>query len=277
MLAIFVLGMHRSGTSMTTRVINILGADIGNKQKLLAPYTANQKGYWEQIEIMHLNDGILGRLNVDWRMTSSLPENWTQRENVSALKENGMNIIKNHFLNKEVWVCKDPRFCLTYPFWEELIQELKMNCAFVHPFRNPLAVAQSVIRQYRVPKPEVIKMWANYVLSAFMHTYHKQRVILSYDRFLEDPLLYARKIYEGLPFTEPLNLSEIEQSIVDFTEPNLRHFKVDSENLINDEDVPTYVKETYQLCLMAEERAGYCDQEAFHRQVCNLYKEHIEQ
>ena len=55
--AILVLGMHRSGTSAVTRIINLLGADLpGN---LMSPKDENPEGYWESQELMRLHDQIL--------------------------------------------------------------------------------------------------------------------------------------------------------------------------------------------------------------------------
>jgi len=43
---IIVAGMHRSGTSATTRVINLLGADIASNLVAGIPGD-NDRGFWE--------------------------------------------------------------------------------------------------------------------------------------------------------------------------------------------------------------------------------------
>lgn len=40
-----VIGMHRSGTSLVTRILNLLGVDLGPAEQLMAPYAVdNPKG-----------------------------------------------------------------------------------------------------------------------------------------------------------------------------------------------------------------------------------------
>ncbi len=45
---ILVLGMHRSGTSAITRLLNILGADLGINL-LPGAQTINEPGFWENL------------------------------------------------------------------------------------------------------------------------------------------------------------------------------------------------------------------------------------
>jgi hypothetical protein len=57
-----VLGMHRSGTSVVTRVLNLLGVFLGPEDRLIRPATDNPRGFWEHGPIMRLNQRILARL-----------------------------------------------------------------------------------------------------------------------------------------------------------------------------------------------------------------------
>ena len=60
--AIIVLGMHRSGTSVFTGVLSLLGVDLGSK---LMPATgANESGYWEHQEVVGVNDRLLRALGL---------------------------------------------------------------------------------------------------------------------------------------------------------------------------------------------------------------------
>ena len=54
---ILVLGMHRSGTSVTTRIINLLGVDL--PQALVPPADNNPTGYWESRDLLTLHDRLL--------------------------------------------------------------------------------------------------------------------------------------------------------------------------------------------------------------------------
>jgi len=49
--AIIILGMHRSGTSALTRVLNLLGMELG--QPLLPPHPTNETGFWEHATVVN--------------------------------------------------------------------------------------------------------------------------------------------------------------------------------------------------------------------------------
>ncbi len=61
-----VLGMHRSGTSLTTRVLNLLGVYLGSDDSTLASDRLNAKGYWEHESILEINDELLARFDGSW-------------------------------------------------------------------------------------------------------------------------------------------------------------------------------------------------------------------
>lgn len=78
--AILISGMHRSGTSALTRILNLLGTELGND--LLPPHADNPHGYWESGAAVALNDGA-------WM------QGWRQR---------AANYVTENFI--------DSRFCL---------------------------------------------------------------------------------------------------------------------------------------------------------------------
>jgi len=61
---VIVLGMHRSGTSMVSGVLNILGVDIG--KDLLGNHWSNPLGHFENNDFRNLNTQILKEAGGDW-------------------------------------------------------------------------------------------------------------------------------------------------------------------------------------------------------------------
>ncbi len=59
--AICILGMHRSGTSTVARTINLLGAYLGEDEKMMPPSPNNPEGYWEHMELFNLHVRLLQR------------------------------------------------------------------------------------------------------------------------------------------------------------------------------------------------------------------------
>ena len=73
--AILVLGMHRSGTSAVTRVLNLLGAKL--PVNLMPPVpNNNEMGFWESNDLMVIHNNILKSANMSWDEIGSCPENW---------------------------------------------------------------------------------------------------------------------------------------------------------------------------------------------------------
>ena len=74
---ICVLGMHRSGTSLLARILNLIGVDLGPDEVLTTePVADNPKGYWEHHEITAISDAILKRHGGSWDEPPLLPPGW---------------------------------------------------------------------------------------------------------------------------------------------------------------------------------------------------------
>ena len=55
-VGVFVLGMHRSGTSAVTRLISLLGLGTPPEEDLVQPTDENPKGFWESESLVAFND-----------------------------------------------------------------------------------------------------------------------------------------------------------------------------------------------------------------------------
>ena len=79
---LLVLGMHRSGTSALTGVLQKLGAELG--EELLAPTPDNPKGYFENSRIVDVHESLLHGLARGWQDPRALSAQW--RETAEADK-----------------------------------------------------------------------------------------------------------------------------------------------------------------------------------------------
>ncbi len=61
---ILVLGMHRSGKSACTRVLNLTGC--ASPDDLMANADSNATGHWESIDVVALNDEMLETAGSNW-------------------------------------------------------------------------------------------------------------------------------------------------------------------------------------------------------------------
>ena len=64
-MGVLVLGMHRSGTSALTRVLNLLGLDAG-RDVLMGASESNPTGHWEVERLTSFNDRLLDDRGGRW-------------------------------------------------------------------------------------------------------------------------------------------------------------------------------------------------------------------
>ena len=69
---IMVLGMHRSGTSAIARGLQTLGVQLGTN--LFSAGFDNPKGFWEDKDVLEINEQLLRQLGAAYDSLSLLPE-----------------------------------------------------------------------------------------------------------------------------------------------------------------------------------------------------------
>src|SRR5688572_33259510 len=95
-LVICTLGMHRSGTSLVSRTLNLLGVQLGSDERLLPPNEENPKGYWEQRSFVNLNDEMLERFGGRWVEHAAFPPSWARDPRPGDLREKAGDLLTMH-------------------------------------------------------------------------------------------------------------------------------------------------------------------------------------
>src|SRR5882762_5246263 len=75
-VGVFVVGMHRSGTSAVAAALEALGLDVGAPDRLMVADAGNPAGYYELQEIGDLNDEILEWRGGRWDNPPETPDRW---------------------------------------------------------------------------------------------------------------------------------------------------------------------------------------------------------
>jgi hypothetical protein len=182
--AILVLGMHRSGTSATARVLNLLGVEVGDK--LVAPAADNSLGFWEHADAVDLNERLLLGLGRSWDDIRPMPEDWLQSEIARQSVQSARELIRANFLNTPLWLIKDPRLCRVVPIWLQALEaeHIEPLCLFVA--RQPFEVALSLGKRDGTPGKFACFLWLRYMLEAEHSTRGYSRVMMTYDNLLLD-------------------------------------------------------------------------------------------
>ncbi len=150
-LVVPVVGMHRSGTSLTTRLLDLLGMELG--WPLQPPSVDNQKGFWEHTLFQGVNIQVLEGLggHPDGYGTPAELVAVAKRASEVCLPDTAMRDLKTrlsqHFMHPQ-WGFKDPRTAVLWPLWRRVLPQLgytKIRPVLV--VRSPGAVAQSLQRR----------------------------------------------------------------------------------------------------------------------------------
>lgn len=163
---VLVLGMHRSGTSLTMQALNALGAETGGE--LLQADEFNTNGYWEPVEIVALHDSLLGSLGRNWGQPEHLlpiPQDWWDSADGIAAGERLTEALRARLdrvsPNAPV-ALKDPRISLFLPLWIRAAEQLQVRLRLVLCVRHPVAIARSLAARDQMPDEMSEALWLTY-------------------------------------------------------------------------------------------------------------------
>jgi len=241
-----VLGMHRSGTSLVTRVLNLLGVYLGPDDHLMPPTDINTTGFWENQLISDLNEEILVRLGGSWHEPPELPQGWDAAPELSDLRRRARELVRSEFGEARMWGWKDPRTCLTLPFWRRLVPRTR----YVICVRNPLETAASLENAYDFTHG--VELWLTYVRGALDHTAGVKRLILSYGSALNDPKITLERLAAFVGRPKLARNLEIQASSGDFIERELRHHHCSLVDMADDAGLAFEAKALYLMLVLQE-------------------------
>ncbi|MFA9459044.1 sulfotransferase family protein [Halalkalibacter sp. AB-rgal2] len=266
-----ILGMHRSGTSMTARMINLLGVHLGNPHEVISKGGQfNEKGFWEHKGITQTQQRILRSLSRSWDTNQPLPENWWKNKKIEPLKRQLSAIINKDFSNKKIWGWKDPRTCLLLPMWNELLSNKNVNIHYLIVVRNPLDVVYSLERRNGFTLADSFQIWLLYVLNSLYWTNGMQRMIIDYDDFLQNWEWRIQEVVKELR-VEPPNETIIEK-MSSFVSPSLQHSSSTIEELKSCVEAPPQVIQVYQIVQKALASSTYFSSKQCIEEIRSLYK-----
>jgi hypothetical protein len=212
-----ILGMHRSGTSAVTRIANLIGVHLGADNSLrVEPAPDNAKGHWEHKEIALINETILQRFGGSWHEPRLMPDEWEKSPVIDDLRNDARQLIEEQFSSLNLWGWKDPRTCLTLPFWQQFVS----NAHYVLCLRNPVDVANSLQQRNEFPAEKSFQLWSTYVCSALKYTDGKPRLTVFFEDLIRSPSQEIKRIAEFLEQPEDVGKRDALKSLI---ESELQH------------------------------------------------------
>ena len=223
---VVILGMHRSGTSLITKSIELLGYTLGDN--LMPSGVDNPKGFWEDLDIVRFNDKLLASNQTSWDSLLDSGSKAYSRE----LQQEALTLLESKFSNTDRFIIKDPRMSLLLDFWSRCFVEADISVHYLAVYRQPLDVAASLHARNGMETEHGLLL--TYAYNRALMTFLGDRVfIVGYRRFLENPLGELSRIAGR--FGEVLDNEAAGSFIKDFVDPGLSHHGFTKEDLVDHE------------------------------------------
>ena len=171
---VVVMGMSRSGTSLTT---SIVAAVLGGPARPAATWRGtgpayprdsrtSAAGYFERQDLVSLNYATLRQLGLSW---TRFPPNYAEHPKVQGWGRHNNSDVRRRFEARAAsiiedmsssrtpypWVLKDVRFARTLPLWSPMLSQP----VCIIPYRHPVEVASSSIMGS-------VSLWESYNVAA---------------------------------------------------------------------------------------------------------------
>ena len=132
---LIIVGMHRSGTSLTASILQKAGLNIG--KSLIGKAKGNEFGHFENLEFVKFHELTLAKNN--FNTAGYILDDIDVNDSETIIL--AQDLIKNN--EDSQWGWKDPRTVLFLPLWERLLPDA--NYLFI--YRSPWEVVDSLFRR----------------------------------------------------------------------------------------------------------------------------------
>lgn len=215
--------MHRSGTSVLSHAIEILGAELGNT--LLQAANDNKKGFFENKLIVDLNNELLSDIDCTWDSliipkSANLTAGFTKK--ISAL-------ITKEFHDSTFYCIKDPRIIRLEDSWLNALQSLNIQPYYILANRHPFEVAKSLQKRNGIPKNISLLLWIQHQANGLKLALNNNGIIINYDAILQEPSEKIKEIAYYLDVDTNNMIQEIKTFCHDFLDKQLKHNRIDTE------------------------------------------------
>lgn len=184
---LLVTGMHRSGTSLLAMTLEALGVAFGPQEAFYQADQWNERGYFERRDVIDINSRMIsgfGRTGSDLARSVAGAVYLTQ-PSVKRVVRRGPRFRDDIAeVGRQVGHggVKDPRLCLTWSAWAEIVPVESVIVAIRHPYD----VADSLHRRQNLPLPVGFRFW-RYHIEALRDRTPDDLVVVDTERLQSDP------------------------------------------------------------------------------------------
>jgi len=249
--------MHRAGTSVIARAVQALGVDLGDR--LIPSGPDNPTGFWEDQDILSINERLLSLLGMHWHSVRPISEALLDSSMFDPLKKEAEALIRGRFLSAPVWGFKDPRACRLLPFWQQVLTGLGIDISYVITCRDPVSVARSLYLRDRFSEEKSVFLWLSHMLAVVGSVADKQCVVVDYQYMLSKPALELERMMNELDLSGSAQQADRAEFSKHFIDKKLCHSRLDNEEKCDVGGVSLASKAYHLLLECAAEQLSLVD------------------
>jgi len=225
-MQLIILGMHRSGTSSIAGFFQQTGTYFGPPEMAFDLHATNRKGFFERKDVVRINDRILESAGASWITPERFPRSISVPYERHALYHDAESVV-SELSTRPNWFIKDPRMCVTLPFWKKLFTDP----VYLLVVRNPLNVAKSLAKRGDCSIPTGLALWERYTRDMFFHTRDNKHLVVSFEAIMADPLLVMSRIMADLAAFNGHAVDLQEDMLKSWFDRSLVHHEADENEL----------------------------------------------
>lgn len=251
-VVVVVLGMHRSGTSAITRSLQTAGIQLGDQ--LMAPAANNEKGFYEDLDIVALNEEMLRVTGRKWDSLEPLQEVDADLLCRKGYLLRAVSLLRDKLGDEQAFGFKDPRTARLLPFWQRVFASVDFSVRYVMAYRNPLSVVRSLERRDGFASTKSFLLTADYLLGCLSLAQDNQLLMIDYDCLVSKPRAELERLSVYLDV--PLDEQAVSDFCEDFLSKDLRHSRFQPDDLQLDVSAVALLKEIHASIHAALQAGG---------------------
>jgi hypothetical protein len=203
---LFVVGMHRSGTSCLTGLLGDSGVWLGPVEKG-SPH--NTKGNNENRQVMNLNKAVMAANGSSWDDPPSADLVWSS-EHLDRADE----LLDELVVDGRITAMKDPRSLFTGAGWRERALAVGASIKYIGTYRRPERVIASLTaRDPEMDQALCRRLWVEYNRRLIALHDESPFPIVDFDLGADNYLAAVRHAFVQLGLEPPQELGFFEQGL----------------------------------------------------------------
>jgi len=184
-MQLLVLGMSGSGASLIVDALNEMGFYNGSSLEIGPASSDPQEGH--NIESIHRR--LLDSMELAWDRISTFDVTSVTQEQRHLFLTEAKSLVQKLDIRKP-WMLFDIHLCLTASFWRPILDQP----VYLYVYRNPGEIVASLNHSTAAG----LALWELYTVRSVMDTADIPCIMVSYNKFVKDPVNQIRKLYKAL-------------------------------------------------------------------------------